>query len=344
MQFSLGVFIGRFQPVHHGHIHVIIQGLQQCQRLIVLIGSIRRARSVKNPWSYEERVQMLTLALQEYDQIHHTHYRERIIFQGIEDQMYNDAQWFSDVNAIAKETATTADQKIAVIGHYKDASTWYLAHFPHWPLLAIENYQQLNATPIRHAYFTAHFTTVAAHVSQGVIDFLQQFSQTSEYHRLKEEYYFLLRYRQQWAHTPYPPIFVTTDSIVTCQNHLLLIRRGHHPGKGLWALPGGFLEVSERIQTGLLRELREETSIDVSDETLKKALKTQRVFDHPDRAQVGRVITHAGWFDLSGDFPNVHAADDAAAIQWYPLDKIREIQTQLHDDHYYIIKQLLMLT
>src|SRR5690606_36446737 len=43
--------------------------------------------------------------------------------------------------------------------------------------------------------------------------------------------------RQEWAQSPYPPVFVTVDLVVTWQQNVLLIRRGREPGKGLSALP-----------------------------------------------------------------------------------------------------------
>ncbi len=340
MKYHKGLFIGRFQPIHHGHVHVIKAGLAQCEQLILLIGSIRRAPSVKNPFSYEQRVAMIREVLAEHDQLHGTDLSNRVIYRGIEDQMYDDAQWFSDIHQIVRE-ASQANDRIAVVGHDKDASTWYLSRFEHWDLLHVENYQALNATPIRHAYFAGQLATVGNQLSAACFAWLTQFAQTPEYQRLCDEYQMIQRFKDEWSHTPYPSIFVTTDSVVTCQNHLLLIRRGRNPGKGLWALPGGFLEAGELIESGLLRELREETSIGLSDETLRLALKKIRPFDHPGRAQLGRIITHAGWFELPGEFPEVKAADDAAEIQWYPLCDLGRIQDQLHDDHYHIVKHYL---
>jgi ADP-ribose pyrophosphatase YjhB (NUDIX family) len=44
---------------------------------------------------------------------------------------------------------------------------------------------------------------------------------------------------------------------------LLLIRRGHEPSRGLWSLPGGRVEPGETLQAAVVREVREETGLDV---------------------------------------------------------------------------------
>lgn len=345
--YAKGVFIGRFQPVHAGHLHVIVEGLQHCRQLIIIVGSIRRARTVKNPFTYEERVQMLHSSLQEYDQQHGTAYANRVIIRGVEDQMYDNDTWFNDIYQLVRE-ASLPEESIAVVGHDKDHSTWYLSRFAHWGFVEVGNYEGLNATPIRHAFLSLEqeagaWSVLRSQLSRATQAWLATFACTEDYRRLRDEYAFIVRYKAQWAHTPYPPIFVTTDSVVFCQNHVLLIKRKFYPGEGLWALPGGFLNANELIETGLLRELREETSIGLSDETLRLALCHLQPFDHPDRSQIGRVITNAGWFELPGDFPEVRAADDAADLQWFPLHDFAHLQHLLHDDHYYILKFYLQL-
>ncbi|HJY99567.1 MAG TPA: NUDIX domain-containing protein, partial [Streptosporangiaceae bacterium] len=52
---------------------------------------------------------------------------------------------------------------------------------------------------------------------------------------------------------------VITDS----RGRLLLIRRGHEPGAGLWSLPGGRIEPGETDAEALVREMREETGLEV---------------------------------------------------------------------------------
>lgn len=51
--------LGRFQPLHKGHAYLIAQALEQCDRVLVFVGSSQASRETRNPFSYEEREAML---------------------------------------------------------------------------------------------------------------------------------------------------------------------------------------------------------------------------------------------------------------------------------------------
>ena len=57
------VFIGRFQPVHLGHIAMMREALQRADKLIVLCGAAGSARRMRNPWHETERYAMIRAAL-----------------------------------------------------------------------------------------------------------------------------------------------------------------------------------------------------------------------------------------------------------------------------------------
>lgn len=155
----------------------------------------------------------------------------------------------------------------------------------------------------------------------------------------------LKKYKEAWSAAPYPPVFVTVDAVVRCANKVLLIKRGQPPGVGLHAVPGGFIEQRETAYQSAIRELREETRLDLPPATLKAALKGSAVFDHPDRSQRGRTITHAFYFDLGdGPPPNVQADDDAQSADWIDIDLIPKMEDQFHDDHFHMLDHFLGLT
>lgn len=58
-KYSQGVILGRFNPLHKGHVHLIQEALKRCQNVLVFIGSSQESRTSRNPFSYEERKAML---------------------------------------------------------------------------------------------------------------------------------------------------------------------------------------------------------------------------------------------------------------------------------------------
>ena len=137
-------------------------------------------------------------------------------------------------------------------------------------------------------------------------------------------------------------MFVTTDAVLVHSGHILLVRRGHRPGKDLWALPGGFVEQEETIYESCLRELREETGLAIPAPALRAALEGQRVFDAPHRSQRGRTITHAFFFHFpEGELPPIQGGDDAAEAKWFRLARVPGMQSQMFEDHYHIVDWFL---
>lgn len=122
----------------------------------------------------------------------------------------------------------------------------------------------------------------------------------------------------------YPRPSVTVDIVVFGydggkQLKMLLIRRGNEPFKGSWALPGGFVDMDENLETAALRELEEETGVrDLYVEQLY-------TFGQPERDPRGRVISVA-YFSLVNlqDHP-AEAASDADKAEWFPIDELPEL-------------------
>lgn len=116
----------------------------------------------------------------------------------------------------------------------------------------------------------------------------------------------------------YPRPAVTVDiAIVTheARPRVLLVRRKHAPFEGMWAFPGGFINMDESLEDAARRELLEETGV--------KAARLEQVhtFGAPDRDPRGRTITvlYLARVDFSRVKPQ--AADDAEAVGWYYLDR-----------------------
>ncbi|WP_410211509.1 bifunctional nicotinamide-nucleotide adenylyltransferase/Nudix hydroxylase [Aquirhabdus sp.] len=333
--FDYLVFIGRFQPFHLGHLAVIQTALAQSQQVILLIGSAEQPRSTRNTFKFHERETMVLSAFEQAD-------AARIRCVPLVDILYNDVRWVKSVeDAVHSVTGDNQALKIGLVGHYKDRTSYYLSLFPRWETVFVDSYQGISATPIRDAYLLGEMPT-EARVPATTIDLLAAFKQTADYQALQEEARYIVDYKESWSHTPYPPTFMTVDAVLVHSGHILLIERGHIPGKGLFALPGGFLDPDETLFNACLRELREETNLGLDDATLRAAYRSQRTFDEPHRCERGRAITQGFYFELDGStpLPEVLGGDDAKHAFWLPLAEVRS--DQLFEDHYAIIDELVL--
>ena len=338
--YDTAILIGRFEPVHTGHLALLNRALEKAGKVIIIVGSAFQARSPKNPFTWKERADMLLGSLSDAD-------RARVDVVPVRDY-YDEARWVRAVQQAVSER-TQPGSRIGLVGHFKDSSSSYLSAFPGWELIPLARQGEIDATMIRNAYFGATAKTIPIALSpfhdalpKSTRALLEQFATQPEFAELQNEWRMLRGYREAWASAPYPPVFVTVDTVLRCQNQILLIRRAHAPGRGLLALPGGFIEPRESIWQSCLRELVEETHCDVTPERLKQTLQSVHVFDHPDRSQRGRTITHAHYFDLGDSpLPNVRADDDAAQVLWMPLDQIAGNEEILFEDHFQILHHFL---
>lgn len=335
------VVIGRFQPVHNGHLALVAEALERAARVVVVLGSAFQARSPKNPFTWQERAAMLALALTEGQ-------RRRVSFVPLRDY-YDNERWAA---AVQREVAkmVPAARSISLVGHFKDATSSYLNTFPNWELVALPRAGEADATAVRRILFESENQDAAPSalggvVPRAVIQYLQAWTKLPEYADLVEEHTAVARDKARWQRAPYPPVFVTVDAVVRAAASVLLVKRANHPGRNLWALPGGFLDQRESLLQAAMRELREETMLGLAEPLLAAALKEVAVFDHPDRSQRGRTITHAHFFDL-GDtaLPAVAGADDAAHAEWIPVEALPSMEERFFEDHFNILDHFLNLT
>lgn len=507
---NLCVFIGRFEPFHIGHERVVREGLERAERMVVFVGSANEARSFRNPFNAAERIKMIKDTFGD---------DPRLIVLPLEDSNYDINEWvertYATVDGIWAQITTQnpdAPQQpsVALIGHDKDATSYYLGLFPKWSFIDVPQHAMLSATTIREAYFgtiqiafdlldeqneaakavrnakpaprnhmvqarqylfhqhcaerdvKAHLSaeenaffsnqldildrrtvagidepldlealfawlhrfdragvTLVPYEGQGdflndlaaldpgfaalwepirpkntitraqlreqadfsfafnyraqaqkaayaflkrqralqdtghevlgvaVIDFLEEFLHTSHYMGVSEEYANVGKSKYDWRHAPYPPLFVTADALVLHEGHILLLKRKRYPGKGLWALPGGFVEENEPTQVSALRELEEETSIGLDAATLASFIELKEVFDAPYRSSRGRTITHAYLIALpDGPRPTIKTGglagdEETFDIQWLAIEDLK--RDKFFEDHYSIIIKLMRL-
>jgi 8-oxo-dGTP diphosphatase len=120
----------------------------------------------------------------------------------------------------------------------------------------------------------------------------------------------------------YPRPALTVDAALVTREarpRVLLIQRAGDPFKGLWALPGGFVEENERLIDAASRELKEETGIDFTD------LEPLYTAGDPGRDPRGWTVSVVYLARVAPEQLKAIAGDDAAAVKWFPLDKLPKL-------------------
>lgn len=119
----------------------------------------------------------------------------------------------------------------------------------------------------------------------------------------------------------YPRPAVTADAVVITQNEprkVLLIERGGEPFKGCWAFPGGFMNMDETAEQCALRELEEETGLQLTE------AKQIGCYSDVDRDPRGRTLSVAYLMFVEEELP-VKGQDDAKQAKWWPLNDLPEL-------------------
>ena len=124
---------------------------------------------------------------------------------------------------------------------------------------------------------------------------------------------------------------LTVDAVILYEgNNIVLIRRKNPPYQGELALPGGFVDIGETVENACIREVREETNINV------KIKKLIGVFSDPKRDPRGHTVTVAFLCEPEDKKSEPKALDDAEALEIVPLSKISSLKIAF--DHMDIIK------
>ena len=122
---------------------------------------------------------------------------------------------------------------------------------------------------------------------------------------------------------------VSAHVIVRKDNQVLLIKRGGEPFKGMWAPPGGGVELGETVYEAGKREVHEESSVEIEIEGI------QEIEDFIRRDAQGKVEIHVVLIRLLARYVSgtVKAGDDATEVGWFTIDELDELplRTKIHD-------------
>jgi len=383
---DITVFIGRFSPFHNGHAEVLKRALETSHLVLVLVGSSGQARTTKNPFTFEERKQMIQNWFRSVRSSMQWH--GELIVEPLYDHPYNDQAWIREVqDSVAKLKSSRARMDNAIVyltGCDRDHTTWYLNSFGDLFVLDLVQKHpvemELNATKIREILFdeSRRIGALKAMVPKTTLEFLSDFQETQAYPNLIKEYEYNENYKKHYSNkellaliqaaraaglcdratlddleiaanriAPYPVSIQTVDNVVIQSGHVLVCVRDNFPGYGLWCLPGGHLDIDkrERLRDAAIRELQEETRIELSRAQLVGSIKDKQEFDHPDRSLKGRVITMAYLLKLddSKPLPRVKPQKgEVKKVMWVPIAEALSLKNmdKWFDDHYNILQTM----
>jgi bifunctional NMN adenylyltransferase/nudix hydrolase len=295
---------------------------------VLVLGSAGSAPSPRNPFSATEREWMIRASL-DPDR------NSRLVVTGQRD-VWDVERWAEEVR---RAVAQVAPGTTALVGHHKDATSSYLDNFPEWTLVEVERKGPLDATPLREQLLSSLssdevLSKLRGSVPAGTMEWLEDWAKGSRRQDLTQESIAIREYRDRWGTGP----FLAVDAVVRCMGRVLLVRRGKRPGKGLWALPGGFLEPDEQPESGARRELAKETRLNLDG----FAPTDSDVFAHPGRSLRGRIVAHVFLYEPDwAELPEVTGADGAVEACWTPLADLAGMESRLFEDHFHILDRML---
>jgi 8-oxo-dGTP diphosphatase len=129
---------------------------------------------------------------------------------------------------------------------------------------------------------------------------------------------------------PQTPLLTVDAVIIYKKSNIILIKRKNPPFQGEYALPGGFVDIGETVESACIREAKEETNINV------KITNLLGVYSDPERDPRGHTVSIAFLCEPVTDHENPQAQDDAADLDVIPLENLRNIQMAF--DHMNIVK------
>ena len=144
MNYKLAVYIGRFSPFHKGHHQTLLSGFDLAPKVLVLVGSCFPNRSLENPFTFEERKQMILDSLEPHKATHNIKVEPTINYP-------SDAVWANDIDTTVKQYEKN-DSLITLIGDHSDPDSKYL-NLLEWDVIGRENDAGVHATAITFSLY-----------------------------------------------------------------------------------------------------------------------------------------------------------------------------------------------
>lgn len=353
----INVVLGRFQLVHEGHLALIAKAMKNDSECYILVGSADKSREVCNPFTFEERHAMIIGNAINVSKFSESVYAKFNLKAVLPIQDYDtDVEWVNCItNTIQDIKNNNKDSQINLITCKKDDKTAnYIDLIKDAKIFDnvievepyLENGKIISAKDKRKEFFTntpafKQSSCFWFTMTNYLEIYLEMQKKYIEAGLITEDDVYYANYKEEVKQ--YPRIEHTADIAVFHDGKVLLIKRGKTPGKGLYALPGGFVNQNETLLECALRELKEETGLVIKNDNIVSANNINvffnGFFDKPNRSRRGRVITAMYRVNLPSNYDiTLTTGDDASSAEWITLGYALDMNKgDFFEDHYDIL-------
>lgn len=324
--YEFSIYIGRFQPFHLGHLESIKFALKYSKKLIIILGGAYSSPSPRGPWNIAQRIEMINSCLSETE-------KNKIYFVGIRDRLYCEEKWIQNVQGEVFKI-TNSVRNIAIIGHQKDASSYYLKIFPQWEFLETGNFKSINATDIRNLLFLKNdFSKISKYVPKPILKYLTKYAKSNDYNLLKRKFKYIEKNRNKLRRDS------VTNALIFCNQYILLLMSKEPLKKDLYSLPEvDYLD--REFENNSLENLQNEVTIDIDKEHLSMSYVSSDFFNYSERFPLGKQLSKTYLFMIKSDnLPLISAAKNSLKVMWVLLDDLPFFQDKMYADHYQIIQK-----
>lgn len=340
-EYDVVMIHARGQVWTHAMNDAVIQLARRGTHTALLLGGGRMARSLRNPFLFQERAPAIRESIGLSD--------DQLTIRDLPDLPYDPRAWDMLVSGLANDAVQIPTQSADGAARYlavdliDDGASHHIQERGRRDMLTVA--LRPESAIMRDRFFTEESTEWARDLPKAFWGFLAGWSATEAYDYVASEARAVLKYRASWEAAPYPPSFNAADSLVIQQGNILLVERAGTPGRGQLALPGGFIDQGETSTEAAIRELHEETRIELTTDLLRYIHQSDldRTFDDPWRSTRGRTYSHASVYRADKldrtDLLKVEPADDAKRAFWHPIDTLAP--ERMFEDHWHIIQNRL---
>lgn len=320
---STAVIIGRFTPLHNGHVAMIQKATQEHDKVLILVGSPNKLPDFKLPFPVETRAAAVKAMFPD------------AVVKSIPD-VPSDMEWVADVSS---RMLTMEEDPMQITMYCGDKDQKFYRENFLSPVVALDS-SGVSATMVRELMYHGNWEDAYDLVPKVTEELLKSWTLTDAFLTLKDEYFACVSkkktdFRNHAFSNPVEPV---AHAVVIKDSKVLVGLRNGSRGKGQWALPGGYMNHDETSRAAALRELKEETGLDLlaCHRAAEVAFAVEENLNDLSTRTVG-----LNYMYLLEDDVELTAGDDFDEVKWVPLKDILEDKELLFYNHNLVVKRLV---